>query len=86
MRRLLMICVCSGLFAAPAMAADPYETYLTQQQERGVEIEMIRVANEKPLVESEVADEEVANILEEAEALEEDVSYHEDAEDSSSEE
>jgi hypothetical protein len=62
------------------MAADPYEEWLTIQGQRGTEIELIRVASEKPLVATEETDDEVASILEEAEALEEDVSDYEDIE------
>ena len=80
MKRLLMVCVCGGLFSSAAMAADPYEEWLTYQSQRGVEIEMIRVASEKPLVATEETDEEVASILEEVEALENEQSVGEDEE------
>ena len=80
MKRLLLVCVGGGLLSTAAMAADPYETWLTQQQQRGTEIELIRVANEKTLVETEATDEEVARILEEAEALDQAVSDSGDAE------
>ena len=80
MKKLLLLCVCVGLYSSAAMAADPYEEWLTIQSQRGTEIELIRVASEKPLVATEETDEEVASILEEAEALEEDVSDYEDIE------
>jgi hypothetical protein len=74
--------MCGGLFSSAAMAADPYEQYLTQQDQRGIEIELIRVASEKPLVATEETDPEVASILEEVEALEEEASDNEDVDDS----
>ena len=80
MKRLLIVCACGGVLSTAAMAADPYETWLTQQQQRGTEIELIRVANEKTLVETEATDEEVARILDEAEALDQAVSDSGDAE------
>lgn len=70
MKRVLLTFVCGGLLSAAAMAADPYEKWLTLQQQRGMEIEMIRVASEKPLVAIEETDAEVANILEELKAIE----------------
>ena len=82
MNRLLLMCVCGGIVSSAAMAADPYETWLTMQSNRGTEIELIRVASEKPLVVTEETDAEVANILKEVEAFEEEVSDHENVEDS----
>ncbi len=70
MKRLLLTLVCGTFLSAAAMAADPYEKWLTLQQQRGIEIEMIRVASEKPLVETKETDVEVANVLEELEAIE----------------
>ncbi len=70
MKKLLLVCV-SGAFLAPAaMAADPYETWLTEQKQRGKQIELIRVANEKAIVATEESDADVASILAEVEALE----------------
>ena len=83
MKRVLLVCVCSGLMSAGALAADPYEVYLTQQKQRGTEIEMIRVASEKTLVETDETDAEVAKILEEVEALEAEASDFEEAEEAS---
>ncbi len=83
MKRLLLVCVCGGIFSSTAMAADPYEEWLTMQSHRGTEIELIRVASEKPLVATEETDAEVASILKEVEALEEEISDHENIEDSS---
>jgi len=82
MKRLLLVCVCGGLFSAAAMAADPYGNWLEQQRQRGVEIELIRVASDKPLVATEETDPEVAAILEEVEAIEEEPSDLEDIEES----
>jgi len=83
MKRLLLVCVCGGLFSSAAMAADPYEKWLTMQNQRGTEIEIIRVASKKPLVATEETDAEVASILKELEALEEENSVQEKSEDSS---
>jgi len=77
------MCVCGGFFTSAAMAADPYETWLTKQNQRGMEIELIRVASEKPLVTTEETDVEVASILKELEAIEEETSAIEKSEDSS---
>jgi galactitol-specific phosphotransferase system IIB component len=82
MKRLLLLFVCGGFFASAAMAADPYEKWLTKQSQRGVELEMIRVASEKPLVEAEETDAEVATILKEVEAIEEESGETEKGEDS----
>lgn len=83
MKRLLLVCICGGLFSASAIAAEPYENWLKQQSQRGVEIELIRVASEKPLVATEETDPEVAAILEEVEAIEEEASDLEKIEESS---
>ena len=47
MKRLLLLCVCGGLFTSAAMAADPYERWLTKQSQLGVEVELISVASDK---------------------------------------
>lgn len=83
MKKMFLLCICGGLYSTPALAADPYEGWLTEQHHRGTEIELIRVANEKPLVATEETDEEVASILEEVEALEAEVTDQEDVEDPS---
>ena len=83
MKRLLFVCVCGGFFTSAAMAADPYNEWLTEQQFRGTKIEVIRVANEKPMVTTEETDAEVASILKELEAIEEETSAVEKSEDSS---
>ena len=82
MKRLLLLCMCGGFCSTAAFAADPYEEWLTTQSHRGTEIELIRVASEKPLVATEETDEEVASILEEVEALEGDASDDKEDEDS----
>jgi|GEM_PF-3499875 len=82
MKRLLLVCVCGGFFTSAAMAADPYEKWLTKQSQRGLEIELIRVASEKPLIATQETDAEVANILKELEAIEEETSDSEKVEDS----
>ena len=83
MKKLLLLSVCGGFISTSAVAADPYEAWLTDQHNRGTEIELIRVANEKTPVATEETDEEVARILEEVEALEAEISNEDDAEDSS---
>lgn len=83
MKRLLLMCICGGLFSTAAMADDPYETWLTTQAQRGTEIEFIRVASEKPVVAAEETDQDVADILAELDALEEDATDSEDVKDSS---
>ena len=71
MKRLLLFCICGGFLSSAALAADPYGEWLTMQSQRGIEIELIRVADEKPLVAKDESDAEVASILEEVEAIEE---------------
>ena len=82
MKKLMLICIGSGFLASAALAADPYEAYLKKQDQRGTEIELIRVASEKPLVDTEETDADVAKILEEAEAIDEKSSDSEDDSDS----
>lgn len=82
MTKLLLVFVLSSVYSLVAVAADPYEQWLTMQSQRGTEIELIRVANEKPLLASEETDQEVASILEEVEALEKDISDYEEVEES----
>jgi hypothetical protein len=65
------------------MAQDAYQKWLETQSFRGTEIETIRVASEKPLVATEETDAEVASILKELEAIEEETSNTEKSEDSS---
>ncbi len=83
MNRLLLVCVCCGFFPSVAMAKDAYEKWLTMQSFRGTEIELIRVASKKSPVATEETDTDVARILKEAEALEEDTGDYEKVEDSS---
>ncbi len=83
MKRLLLVCIGAGFCSSAVLAADPYETYLTQQKQRGTEIELIRVASEKPLVETEETDADVAKILEEAEAIEKEATDRADVQESS---
>lgn len=83
MKKLLLVCVCGGFCSAAAMAADPYENWLMAQQQRGVEIELIRVASEKPLLDIEETDPDVADILDEVEAIEEAASVEENTGESS---
>jgi len=70
MKKLFIACMCCGLLASAAMAAEPYDRILTKLEQRGVQIEIIRVANEKSVVDVEETDEEVADILAELDALE----------------
>lgn len=83
MKRLILVCFCGGIFPAEAMAADPHKEWLTMHSNRGTEIEIIRVASEKPLIATEETDVEVAGILEEVEALDEALSDCEDIDESS---
>jgi len=83
MKKLLLVCLFGGFLSSAAMAGDPYEDWLTLQNFRGMEIEIIRVASEKPLVATDETDAEVASILKELEAIEEETSDIEDSDDSS---
>ena len=85
MKKLLLVLVSlsGGFFSSAAIAGDPYEDWLTMQKFRGMEIEIIRVASKKPLVETEEMDAEVASILEEVEAIDEEASDTENSADSS---
>ena len=82
MNKLLM-CICCGLFSSTALAATPYEQWLMVHNERGTEIELIRVTSEKSLVATEETDAEVASILKEVEALEEEINDDQSIEDPS---
>ena len=82
MKRLVLVIACGGFLSSAAIAAEHYEIYLAQQQQRGTEIEMIRVTSKKALVETEESDADVAKILDEAEALDEEISDHEETEES----
>ena len=84
MKKLLALCICVGGLPVLAMAGDPYEDWINKQKQRGTEIEIIRVASEKPVVDTEETDAEVASILEEVEAIEVESADHEDDETSSS--
>ena len=79
MRKLLLLSVCGGFISTSAVAADPYEAWLTDQHNRGTEIELIRVANEKAPVATKETDEEVAKILEEVEAIDAEVGDEDDS-------
>jgi hypothetical protein len=83
MKKLLLVCLFGGFLSSAAMAGDPYEDWLTLQNFRGMEIEIIRVASEKPLVATDETDAKVASILKELEAIEEETSDIEDSDDSS---
>lgn len=80
MKKLLLMFVFGSFYSSVAIAADPTEEWLTKQNQRGTEIELIRVANEKHLVATEETDQEVASILEEVEAIEKDASDYEEVE------
>jgi hypothetical protein len=82
MKRLLLMIVLGSFCSVAAIAADPYEDWLTKQNQRGTEIEFIRVANQKPLVATQEADQEVARILDEVETIEKDSNDHEEVEES----
>lgn len=82
MKKLLFVCVFGSFYSLAAVAADPYEEWLTKQNQRGTEIEYIRVANEKPLLATEETDREVESILVEVEAIEENASDYEEVEES----
>jgi hypothetical protein len=82
MKRLVLMIVVGSVCSAAAIAADPYEDWLTNQNQRGTEIEYIRVATEKPLLAVEEADQEVASILDEVATIEEDVGEYEEIEES----
>lgn len=82
MNRLIVIFLFGVFWSSAGIAADQYTEWLTDQNQRGAEIEYIRVANEKPLLETGETDQEVAGILEEVEAIEQDVGDYEEAEES----
>lgn len=74
--------ICFGLFTSVALAETPVNQWLETLEDRGVEIELIRVASEKPPVAVVETDEEVESILKTAEALEKEISDGEINEDS----
>lgn len=78
--RKLLVCVCGGLLSSAALAEIPVNTWLERLADRGVEIEHIRVASEKPKVVIEEADAEIDSILQEAEQLESETQSDEEAE------
>ena len=82
MRRLLLAVVIGGFWLSTATAADQYQEWLVKQSQRGTEIEYIRVADEKPLLQTEETDQDVANILEEVEEIEQSAQDNEDTEES----
>ena len=76
MKKLLLVSVFGGLLGSTAMADDvyyEYETIPSKNGDRRAVIEMIRVTSQKAVVETEESDEEVASILKELDALEEEV-------------
>lgn len=79
----LLACICCVLFASTALAEIPVNQWLDRIADRGTQIEVIRVASKKSLVATEETDADVASILKEAEALEEDTGDYEKVEDSS---
>lgn len=79
----LLVCICFGTFSSAAMADVSANQWLERLDDRGVEIELIRVASEKPLVDVKEDDADVDNILKEAAALENDASASDSSEDPS---
>jgi hypothetical protein len=82
MNKLLVLVGC-GLLSSIALADIPVNQWLDRLDDRGAEIEVIRVASEKPLVATKETDAEVESILREAEALENETSENQKHEDSS---
>jgi len=82
MKKYLM-CLSMGciLFSASALADMTLSKWLEQQAYRGNQIEVIRVESKKPLVATKETDSDIATILKEAEALEEDAEDSEKPED-----
>jgi len=69
MRKLLMF-ICCGLLSSTAFAGVDVNTWLDRVEDRGAQIEVIRVTSEKPLVAIEETDAEIESILQEVEAIE----------------
>ena len=84
MNKLLMCLSMSCMvFSATALADTTISQWLDKHATRGNQIEVIRVTSKKPLVATEETDADIATILKEVEALEEDTGDHEKVEDSS---
>ena len=86
MKKLLLALAVGGLMSSAAMADEQIELAETvphKDKDRQSVIEMIRVTSKKEVIESEVSDAAVQSILEELDAIEEEVVESDDAEASS---
>ena len=83
MKKLLMVCLAGGLMSSAAFADELVETVPSKDKDRRAVIEMIRVTSEKEVVEIEETDADVKDILDELDALEEDVAESDATEGSS---
>ena len=69
--RKILICICAGLFSTAAFAEMPVNSWLDRVDDRGAQIEFIRVTSERTLVAAPETDPDIERILMEVEALEE---------------
>lgn len=86
MKKALLVLAVGGLVSSAAVADDSVELVETvphKDKDRRVAIEMIRVTSKKEVVEIKETDADVKDILDELDALEEDIAESDTAEGSS---
>lgn len=69
--RKMLICICCGLFSTAVLAEVPVNAWLERVEDRGSQIEFIRVTSERTLVATPDSDTDIERILSEVEAIEE---------------